>query len=76
MTQRFYQGQDIPIGGALYHKKSLTRMWGPISKPFECESREGVIDGQAGDWLAEDGYGGFYPIGAEFHATNYERVKE
>jgi hypothetical protein len=30
------------------------------------------VQGHAGDFLAEDVQGGFYPISAEFHAKNYK----
>lgn len=32
--------------------------------------------GKAGDYLAPDGYGGYYVIGKEFYDNNYERVVE
>ncbi len=44
-----------------------------VADPFLCDSREHLnLQGQAGDFIAEDGHGGFYPISAEFHAANYE----
>lgn len=39
--------------------------------PFKCESREGTLEGKPGDFVVEDGHGGFYPVSAEFHAANY-----
>lgn len=66
---------DRPTGGRLYRKHLAMRLWYQ-SEPFECESVRGVRTGQAGDFLAEDGDGGFYPISAEFVARNYEPVED
>lgn len=69
---RFKQGCPTPeFHSALYRKVMIVRLW-KMPEPFECESEEGEIDsGGAGDFLAEDEYGGFYPISAEFHSDNY-----
>ena len=69
---QFMKGQAHPQGMKLFRKKTITPMAGPMSEPFRCESREGTLEGQVGDFVAEDGHGGFYPISAEFHAANYE----
>ena len=71
---RFNKGDAAPLGGSQFRKKTIVRMWGPMAEPFECQSREGTLTGQPGDYLAQDGHGGFYPISAEFHAANYEIV--
>lgn len=71
--KRFNQGQPRPSGEWVgYRKRTVVEMLGPMSEPFTCESREGTLQGQVGDFLAEDGHGGYYPISAEFHAANYE----
>ncbi len=67
---RFSKGGEMPEGGVLYRKKTVVRLI-EINEPFICESREGELQGQPGDFLAADGHGGFYPISAEFHASNY-----
>lgn len=72
--KRFNKGDAAPDGGSLFRKATTVRMWRQ-AEPFECESREGTLTGQPGDWLAQDGHGGFYPISAEFHAANYEAVR-
>lgn len=66
----FKQGQTSPLGGKMYRKKTIVRLV-RMNEPFLCESREGTLVGQTGDFLAEDGHGGFYPISNEFHAANY-----
>lgn len=71
--QQFKQGDAAPEGGREYRKKTVVRMW-KQEEPFRCESREGIMDGQAGDFLAQDGHGGYYPISAQFHEKNYEPV--
>jgi hypothetical protein len=74
--KRYAKGDPPPEGGDLFRKRTIVRMWGPMMEPFECESREGLLRGQAGDFLAADGHGGYYPISAEFHAANYERARK
>jgi hypothetical protein len=70
-VKRYSKGDPQPDGGTMFRKKTIVRMWGPATEPFECESREGVLAGQVGDYVASDGHGGFYPISAQFHAANY-----
>ena len=70
----FSQGDAPPEGGDLFRKKTIVRMWGPMTEPFICESREGTLRGYVGDFVAQDGHGGFYPISAAFHAEHYERA--
>lgn len=69
---RFNKGDALPFGARRFRKKTVVPMVGPMSEPFVCESREGELCGQVGDFLAQDGHGGFYPISAQFHAINYE----
>ena len=69
----FKKGDSFPDGAKRYRKATITPML-KMDKPFECESREGTLSGQAGDFLVEDGHGGFYPVSAEFHEKNYEPV--
>lgn len=66
----FAKGDAMPEGGKLYRKATVVPL---VKMPwdFTTESREGTMDGKAGDFIAEDGHGGFYPISAEFHAANY-----
>lgn len=71
--KEFKQGATLPEGGKEYFKpKPVTLV--KMDEDFECESREGIVKGKAGDFLAEDGHGGFYPISAEFHEKNYREV--
>ena len=70
----FGTGDDMPEGARAYRKKTMVRMV-RMDAPFTCDSREGRrLRGRAGDFLAEDGHGGFYPVSARFHAANYEAV--
>lgn len=75
MSENHYGvGDALPIGGRHYRKKTIVEMV-CMAEPFTCDSREGHrLQGQPGDFLVEDGHGGFYPVSAEFHATNYEDV--
>ena len=69
-------GSTLPFPRNLYRKKTTVEMV-KMHEPFTCTNREGHnLQGQAGDYLAEDGHGGFYPISAEFHAANYECVDD
>ncbi len=70
----YKQGHDFPGYGAKEYRKHKTAMLVKMTTEFECDSREGTLRGQVGDYLAQDGHGGFYPISAEFHAENYEEV--
>src|SRR5260221_1444067 len=71
----YCKGDAPPDGGDLFVKKTQTRMW-KQSEPFSCQSREGTLVGQPGDWLAQDGHGGFYPISDEVHPAEYVGAKE
>ena len=65
------EGEWLP-----YRKKTVVRMI-KMTEPFQCSNREGrMLHGKAGDFLAMDGYGGYYPIGPEFHAANYEIAED
>jgi len=66
----FKQGDEMPLGAKEY-RKHATAMMLEMHQTFTCHSREGVLDGQPGDFLVEDGHGGFYPVSAEFHKNNY-----
>ena len=71
---RFSKGQPKPdLEWGQYRKKTIVDM-ARIDEPFECESREGTLRGQPGDYLAQDGHGGYYPVSVEFHRENYEAV--
>ena len=68
----FGVGDALPEGARRYKKKTIVLLV-KMDTPFTCDSREGHnLVGQAGDFLAEDGHGGFYPISVEFHADNYK----
>jgi len=71
----YNQGDALPEGHKWYRKKTMVRLV-EMNEPFLCSSREGDLQGNPGDFLAEDGHGGFYPISAEFHRNNYEEVEE
>lgn len=48
-----------------------------MDEPFTCSNREVQnARGRPGDYIAEDGYGGYYVVGAEFHSVNYEQVPD
>ena len=76
MTRKFDVGDSLPLGSKLYRKKTVVPMV-QMFEEFICTNREGEnLKGQVGDFLVEDGHGGFYPVSEEFHAKNYEEVKE
>ena len=71
-------GQDDtrPDGDWKTYRKTATAEMLKMDEPFLCTNREAEeMTGQAGDFLTADGYGGYYPCGAEFHAENYAEVK-
>lgn len=75
---KHYSFNDAPPEGEWlpYKKKTIVRMV-QMKEPFLCSNREGrELNGKAGDFLAMDGYGGYYPIGPEFHAENYELAED
>ncbi len=73
---RFKKGQESPKGDwKMCRKKTIVPLL-KMEHPFECESREGTLRGEPGDWLAQDGHGGFYPISEEFWSNNYEIVED
>ena len=72
--KHFGIGDALPNGEKNYKKKTIIRLV-QMEVAFTCDNREGHhLQGQVGDFLAEDGHGGFYPISAEFHLENYELV--
>jgi len=72
--KHFKSGDQMPEGAKPYKKKTIVSLV-KMAEPFICDSREGRrLEGKAGDFLAEDGHGGFYPISAEFHEANYEQA--
>lgn len=74
MNDHYGPGDQLPEEGKLYRKTAVVRMV-KMHRPFTCTNREGHdLQGQEGDFLAEDGHGGFYPVSAEFHAHNYEEA--
>jgi len=73
--QHFTIGDKLPSGAKRYRKKTIVPLV-KMDESFLCDNREGHrLQGWAGDFIAEDGDGGFYPISAEFHAANYILVK-
>jgi hypothetical protein len=70
----FAKGARVPKGDWCRYKKTTIVPMLKMNERFTCESREGTLTGEAGDFLVEDGHGGFYPVSAEFHAANYEEA--
>jgi hypothetical protein len=69
--QHFKQGgPGLPADTPKFQKVTQVAML-KQTESFSCESREGTLHGVPGDYLVEDGHGGFYPVSAEFHAANY-----
>ena len=69
--KRFNKGDARPEGRWMPYRKTTTVQMMRMDEPFVCECREGTLEGQPGDFMAEDGHGGYYPVSAEFHAANY-----
>ena len=65
--------EGVQVG--TYRKKTLVQLAGPMPHPFSCKTESGVQEGKAGDYLASDGNGGFYPVPAAFVAENYVAVE-
>lgn len=43
--------------------------------PFSVQTQEGTMTGKAGDWLAMDAKGKFYPIDAETFSSTYRPAR-
>ncbi len=68
----FKVGDPRPKGDWRAYRKVAVAEMLKMKEPFTCWNREGEqMQGQPGDFLVEDGYGGYYPCGAEFHQKNY-----
>lgn len=76
MSKKLFEKNGVMLGDVKWYRKKTIVPMVQMDEPFICESREGLLEGQAGDFVAEDGHGGFYPISAEFHANNYEEVED
>lgn len=72
--KEFNKGDQLPDGAKRYRKKTIVPMV-KMDEHFVCQSREGTLTGNPGDFVVEDGHGGFYPVSAEFHANNYEEAQ-
>jgi hypothetical protein len=59
----------------LYRKVVPTKMV-KMDFPFAIESPEGTVTGNAGDYLAMDSKGGFYPVSAEVFEETYRPYRE
>lgn len=69
--RKFSRGDPPPQGDWRdYRKRTIVSML-QMNEPFECESREGTLTGQSGDYLVHDEHDGYYPVSAEFHKANY-----
>lgn len=69
-------GDPRPEGEWKTYRKTQTAEMMLLTEPVSAVNRENVeARGQPGDYLVEDGYGGYYVCGKEFHDENYEEVK-
>ena len=73
--RQFTRGGDPLPGGDMFVKHRPVRLW-RVPQFFICWTREGVMQGRPGDWVGEDGAGGYYPIAADFHAANYVKADD
>ena len=74
-TKHYGIGDKLPDNFKLYKKKNAVKLV-KMDHDFTCTNKEGHdLHAKKGDYLAEDGHGGFYPISAEFHKNNYEDVR-
>jgi len=59
----------------LFRKKILTRAF-QADFDFEIHTREGIVYGQKGDWIALDNEGNPYPIADEIMKAMYEEYRD
>ena len=60
----------MPDNVHLYRKTTLARAV-RMREPFQVETRSGIAEGKAGDWLMISATGEMYPCDAEIFAATY-----
>lgn len=66
---------DAPVPGELIeYRKTTTMRAARIDEPFQVETLEGVMAGNAGDYLVVGVKGERYPCAADVLAASYEPV--
>jgi len=62
------------FGMQQYRKKPVVINAVRIMEPFEVETLEGLMQGDAGDWLLQGIKGEFYPCRNDIFELTYEKV--
>jgi len=73
--KKFQKGivPDLPFKKAM--KKPIAIRCIQINEAFEVETLEGVMKGQAGDWLVVGIHGEMYPIARDIFQKTYDIVE-
>jgi len=67
---------DAGVTFQKYRKKPISIKAARIDEPFEVETLEGTMCGNAGDWLICGVMGEYYPCKPDVFALTYEKVEE
>jgi hypothetical protein len=70
--KRFIKGTMPDLPYRLARKKPIPMRCIQMSEPFEVETLEGVMRGNAGDWLMVGFEGEMWPIKKEIFEKTYE----
>ena len=70
----FKKGDPPPLKFQTARKKPLPFKCVQINEPFEVETMEGLMKGNAGDWLMIGVKGEMYPIDNEIFRATYDIV--
>jgi len=74
--RKFKKGNVPPLAWRHAVKKPIPVRCIQITEPFEVETIEGVMKGQAGDWLVSGIHGEMYPIAKDIFEKTYDLVEE
>lgn len=76
MMRKFKKGTIPDLVYKKAVKKPIPVRCIQINEPFEVQTLEGVMKGQAGDWLMVGIHGEMYPISHEIFKKTYDVVEE
>jgi len=64
----------LPEGNWYEYRKTATTKARQVHEPFKVQTTEGVMEGQAGDYLCLDNAGNPYPCARAVFESSYEAL--
>ena len=76
MMLKFKKGQKPPYPFERAIKKPIPVTCYQLQEPFEVETLEGILKGNAGDWMMAGIHSERYPIATQIFENMYHQVRE